>query len=44
MVNGEITADVGATLQSLPRGQYVVTVTAVGAAGTNASEPIPFTK
>ena len=43
-VNGEITADIAATLQALPSGSYVATVTAVGAGGVGASEAVAFAK
>ena len=44
VVNGEISADIAATLQPLPGGSYVATVTAVGTGGISASESVPFTK
>jgi hypothetical protein len=44
VVNGEISADIAAALQSLPSGNYVATVTAVGAGGASASDAVPFTK
>lgn len=44
VVNGEISADIGATLQPLPSGSYVATVTAVGAGGVSASAGVAFAK
>jgi hypothetical protein len=41
---GEISADVSSTLQWLPSGSYVATVSAVGASGVGVSEAAAFTK
>ena len=44
VVNNEISVDITSTVQALPSGSYVATVSAVGSSGASASAPASFTK
>jgi hypothetical protein len=45
IVSGECTVDVSATIQSLPAGTYIATVTAIGSGGEAQSAASPsFTR
>ena len=39
VVGGVITANIGATVQALPSGSYMATVSAIGSAGSSRSAP-----